>query len=286
MDVTVIGHGSLMSGRGLSFSGALQVKDAYIVALHHCTRGFAKLSRYGDRFATDLEVQRFPLLGRRISVSLQPTGDVETLALTVPFEDFCCLVKREGYSPEAIRRLATVAEKRGRSLAVFLWELDAEGGFDCVAYRRRLFALTDYTSPHYLPHPVRIDEIHYGIVFLAPGFEGTGTDTVISVRQQTGVQRIFKTSEAWRRKPNDDQLAYFLSCVLAGVHGVSVRDLLQSADEDHTLNTRLRERLQQELPGEVEKFLAVTNASLPQYQQWFGVTADLLVRGGLQGFLH
>ena len=47
MDVTIIGHGSLMSGRGLSFSGTLHVREAFIVALAHCQRGFAKLSRYG-----------------------------------------------------------------------------------------------------------------------------------------------------------------------------------------------------------------------------------------------
>ena len=43
MNVTVLGHGSLMSGRGLAFSGALQVNDAFVVALKHCTRGFPKL---------------------------------------------------------------------------------------------------------------------------------------------------------------------------------------------------------------------------------------------------
>src|SRR4030095_2810415 len=102
MDVTTIGHGSLMSGRGLSFSGAFQVKEAFIIALRGCTRGFAKLSRYGDRFATDLEIQDLPLEARRVASLLSPHGEREALALTVSLNDFCRLFKSEGHSSSSI----------------------------------------------------------------------------------------------------------------------------------------------------------------------------------------
>src|SRR5919197_84108 len=154
MDVTVIGYGSLMSGQGLSLSGTFQVSQAFVIALANCIRGFAKLSRYGDRFAMDLEITRLPLEGRVVSPASAPNDEVEALALTVPFDDLCRLAKREGYSPAAVQRLAELAGAQRLSLADFLWELHAEAGHDVVEYRRRLFALTGFTSAHYIPHPV------------------------------------------------------------------------------------------------------------------------------------
>jgi len=285
MNVTVLGHGSLMSGRGLAFSGALQVKDTFVVALKHCTRGFAKLSRYGDRFATDIEVQQFPLEGWRVSPSAAANGEVETLALTVFLDDFSCLVKREGYSPEAMVRLAELARKEKRSLADFLWGIQASVGHDPVRYRRQLFGLTGFTSPHYIPHPVRLAGEKYALIFLAPGFEGTGSEDVLSVRQQTEIRAVMSTSETWRRKPNDDQLSYFLSCLVGGVHGINVQDLLVSVCEDPTLLAFLQNRLPQEIQEEDSRFLAVTNLSQEAYDKTFGPRERRLTRSGLRAFL-
>jgi len=284
-DITVIGHGSLMSGRGLAFSGTLQVKDAFIVALKRCRRGFAKLSRYGDRFATDIETQQFPIEGRRVSLATPPNDEVETLALTVSFDDFLRLVKREGYSSEAMQQLAALADKENRSLADFLWGIHANVGYNPVMYRRQLFVLTGYTSPHYIPHPIRLTEGVYGLIFLAPGSEGTGSDDIVSVRQQTGIHAVMSMGETWKRKPNDDQLAYFLSCILGGVHGVNVQDLLESINEVPSLVCRLRERLTQELQEEVERFITVTNVPESVYRHTFGESEERLLRSGLHTFL-
>ena len=285
MEVTVVGHGSLMSGRGLLFSGTLQVKDAFIVALKRCRRGFAKLSRYGDRFATDIEVQHFPLEGERVPLATSPSGDVETLALTVPLEDFLRLVKREGYRPDAMQRLVELAVAQKQPLAEFLCRLQTDVGDDVVAYRRQLFSLTGYTSPHYIPHPVRLTGDGAGLIFLAPGFEGTGAEEVVSVRQQTGIQEVMSICEAWRRKPNDDQVAYFLSCLLGGVHGVSVHDLLTSVSEEPGLVQLLQKRLLQELPDEMERFLAATSLPESIYRHTFGDHDARGRRSGLSTFL-
>lgn len=285
MEVTVIGHGSLMSGRGLSFSGTLQVQAASIVALFGCMRGFAKLSRYGDRFATDVESLQWPVTGQFISPTIMPNGEVEALALTVPFEDFCRLVKREGYSPAAAQQLATEADARRQSLTDFLWSIDEEAAHDRVAYRRRLWELTGFTSPHYIPHPVRLADESCALIFLAPGTEGTGANDVIGVRQETGIQEIMNTSETWRRKPTEDQLAYFLSCMLGGVHGINVRDLLTPVREDVSLAQRLRGEILQHLLVEREQFLAVTGLSHEQYRHAFGEAEVALKRSGLADFL-
>jgi hypothetical protein len=286
MEVTIIGHGSLMSGRGLAFSGALHVKDAYIVALAACQRGFAKLSRYGDRFATDLMITRAPLEGRRIAPGSSPTLDIEGLALTVPLEDAARLSTREGYDPTRLQQLADIARTRGLGVAEFLWRLQVEAGANVVAYRRQLFALIGYTSPHYIPHPVHLDAAHYALIFLAPGFEGTGADEVISIRQQTGVAALMNTVETWRRKPNPDQLSYFLSCLLGGVHGVSVRDLLHTVSEEPMLRERLVDQLSSLLRQEREQFLSATGLTTEQYQHAFGEPTTAMERSGLRRFLQ
>jgi hypothetical protein len=286
MDVTVIGHGSLMSGLGLSSSGTFQVRDACIVALAGCRRGFAKLSRYGDRFATDLEATTLPLEGHIVSPPSPPNGEVEALALTVPLDDFSRLAKREGYDPTVLQRLAALAQAQGTDLVDFLWQLHAEAGHDLVAYRRRLLALTAFTSPHYIPHPMRLKGMGVAVIFLAPGFEGTGSDEVISVRQRTGIRSLMSAREAWQRKPNEDQLAYFLSCFLGGAHGISIADFLASVREEPPLATELASRLSQFLAQERERFLSTTGLSPEQYRHAFGEPEAALARSGLGEFLN
>jgi hypothetical protein len=286
MDITVIGHGSLMSGLGLSVSGTFQVRQARVVSLAGCRRGFAKLSRYGDRFATDLEVTKLPLEGCVMPPTLPSTGEVEALALTVPLDDVCRLAKREGYSPTAVHRLVELAQAGGVNLADFLWQLHAEAGHHMVVYRHRLFAFTGFTSPHYIPHPVHLADVGYALIFLAPGFEGTGSDEVISVRQQTGIQALMSTREAWQRKPNEDQLSYFLSCLLGGTHGICVHDLLATVSEEPTLAAELRSRIGQALEEEKERFLTATGLTRERYRCHFGEPETALARSGLKDFLN
>ncbi len=285
MDITVIGYGSLMSGTGLVSSGALQVKEARIVALHNCRRGFAKLSAYGDRFAMDIEAPMWPLTGRLLTPDTPPQGGVEALALTVPLADACRLAKREGYNPAITQQLAELAQSRHLGLAEFLYHLHTEANHDIVAYRRRLFALTGFASPHYTPHPVHLAEQGYALVFLAPGFEGTGSDQVISIRQQTGVHTPMSAAETWQHKQNEDQLAYFVFCFLGGAHGLDMRDILPEIKTDPVLTSALKPRLQQSISREREHFLAVTSLTLEQYRQSFGEPEVAFSRSGLKEFL-
>jgi len=286
MDVTVIGHGSLMSGLGLSSSGTFRVRHASIVSLAACRRGFAKLSRYGDRFATDLEVTKLPLEGHLVFPTTPPNGEVEALTLTVLLDDLYRLAKREGYSPAAVQRLAELAQAHGINLADFLWQIHAETEHDVVAYRRRLFALTGFTSPHYIPHPVRLAEAGYALTFLAPGFEGTGAADVISVRQETGIHTLMSTREAWQRKPNEDQLAYFLSCLLGGVHGIGMHDLLASVSEEPALAEELTRCMKQTIAKEQVRFLTTLGLTPEDYQHSFGEPESALARSGLGAFLN
>ncbi len=286
MEVMFLGHGSLMSGRGLSFSGTFAVRRAGIIALASCRRGFAKLSMYGNRFATDVELVRLPLRGCWVSPQTSGPGGIETLALSVSLDEAYRLIKREGYQPGAAQKLARFGQERGRGLADFLWQVQTEAGHDVVGYRRRLFELTGYTSPHYIPHPVQVDGKETALIFLAPGFEATGSEAVISVRQQTGVRTVMSAGQAWKHKPNEEQLSYLVSCVLGGVHGVKIDDLLPRLSDDPRLITALTERLQPEIETEASRFLETVGLSAEQYRAAFGEPEQLLRRSGLHDFLR
>ncbi len=286
MEVTILGHGSLMSGRGVSFSGTFAVRRAGIVALGNCRRGFAKLSMYGNRFATDVEPLRLPLQGKRVSPQTGGPGGIETLALSVSLDDAYRLIQREGYRPEAAQQLVRLGQGRGRGLADFLWQTQTEAGHDIVGYRRQLFALTGYTSVHYIPHPVRVDGDETALIFLAPGFEATGSETVISVRQQTGVRTLMSAGQTWQHKPNKEQVDYMVSCLLGGVHGVNIGDLLPRLGDAPRLIAALTERLQPEIETEVPRFLETLGLSAEQYRSAFGEPERLLGRSGLHDFLR
>jgi hypothetical protein len=133
---------------------------------------------------------------------------------------------------------------------------------------------------------VSLGGTEYALIFLAPGFEGTGSEEVVSVRQHTNIPTIMSLAEAWRRKPNDDQVAYFLSCLLGGVHGVGVHDLLSTVREESALTEKVKTQLSEVLDHEQGQFLSATGLTMAEYQQTFGAADAALRRSGLQDFLH
>jgi hypothetical protein len=286
-DVLVIGYGSLMSGLGLTPLGRLRVRAAARVALLNARRGFAKFSQHGDRFAMVLEpVQADQPLAARTVAADAPAGDVpEGLALLVQPSDLARLCDHEGYSSGALQRLREEAFRRQAELAAFLWSLLEEAQHNVPAFRQRLFKLIGYTSPHYLPHPVRLDTQRFAITFLAPGREGTGSERVVSVRMRTGNEAVMTLPEAWRTKPNRTQLAYFVACLLGGVHGIGISDVLAPVADDLALCARVREALVAEHRQEVGRFLDMTGLDHTAYWQAFGPPTQGIRRSGLEEFL-
>ena len=287
-DVTVLGYGSLMSGLGLQPFGRLRVRGVSRVTLSNARRGFAKFSQHGDRFAMALEPldATHPLRARLLAAKASAVDAPEGLAFLLSAEDFASLCEREGYSPVAVQRLRDAARRRGLELAEFLWALlleDADA--DTARFRQHLFRLADYTSPHYIPHPVPLDGDHIALTFLAPGREGSGAPQVIPVRVRTGNDALMTAVEAWRRKPNHTQLAYFATCLLGGVHGICVRDVLGPLAADPALAAHLRDMLATEGPAEIGRFLDHTGLDHSAYGQAFGAVGDCIRRSGLAEFL-
>jgi hypothetical protein len=281
-EVPLIGYGSLMSGMGLLQSGRLRVRMAERVALLNCRRGFAKYAQRGDRFALDIE---FADRKKPISALLRPRGSepegVEGILLWVRAGEIEGIMEREGYSPAVFHKIVARAREKEVTVGKLFWEIYVEAGWDLILYRRRLFDAVGYTSPHYIPHPVPLGGESYGILFLAPSYQATGSDQVISVRQRTGVAALMSLAEAWERKSNAGQVNYMVSCLLGGLHGINVRDLIGGVEKNPSLLALLRERILAHRQEEIPRFLRATNLHLNAYIESFGALTENLHRGGL-----
>jgi hypothetical protein len=283
-DVLVIGYGSLMSGLGLQVLGQLHVRGVSRVALRNARRGFGKFSQHGDRFAMVLEplAPEQPFQARLLAPDAPPEEGPEGLALLLSPNDVARVAEREGYSSGAFRRLREEAAGARLEIAAFLDQLHEACGFDASVYRQQLFRLVGYTSPHYIPHPIRVDGQQAGLTFLAPGAEGSGSSRVVPVRVRTGSTTLMTLAEAWQRKPNRTQLTYFAACLLGGVHGVLVEDILATLDAAPGLCERLRSVLAAEQPQELARFLRATNLGQQAYWEALGPTTHSLRRSGLE----
>lgn len=266
---TFIAYGSLMSGLGLAALAPLPVTDAGRVILTDCRRGFGKLSQYGDRFAMVLEptAARTPIQCTAITVGA-PAG-LQAMSLTMRVPELARVAQHEGYRADALLALAREAERDGVGLGAFLWRLYQDAGFDVVAYRRRLAAVVDYTSPHYIPHPVASSGGEAAIVFLPPGPEGSGRDDVVPIRVRTAETRLLTFRGVWRLKPNPCQLEYGAMCALAEVHGVSLADVLGDLPSYPPLAGLLRQRLAAELAVEPERFRAALGLTAGRFAECF-----------------
>lgn len=286
-DIVVIGYGSLMSGLGLLPFGRLRVSAASRVAFFNARRGFGKFSQRGDRFAMVLEPLRAeqPIDVRTLTADVPPSEALEGIGLVVQPNDFARLCDREGYSGGAVQRLRQEATANRQDLASFLWSILEKAGFDIRGFRERLFRLVGYTSPHYLPHPVRLDGTRCAVTFLAPGREGSGSDRVVPVRVRTGNESLMTASDAWHRKANATQLTYTIACLLGGVHGICVQDLLMPVVEDGDLCDRIRNVVIAEQRQELSRFLEMTGLEHHVYWQAFGPPTHSVRRSGLEDFV-
>ncbi len=270
---TLIAYGSLMSGLGLAGLAPLPVLDAWRVRLAGVRRGFGKLSQWGDRFAMVLEptAARTPLRCAPIG-DVSPAADdggVDALAYVVRVPDLARVAQREGYRAEVLLGLARAAEHRGCGLGTHLWSIAERAGFDIGAYHRALAESAQYTSPHYLPHPVATDGDEPAIVFLPPGPEGSGRNDVVPIRVQTAETRLLTFRQIWRLKPNPTQLEYAVTCLLAEVHNASMADVFGDVRDYPPLAALLDQRLAPELAVEPARFRDALGLDAERYAARF-----------------
>jgi hypothetical protein len=275
---TLVAYGSLMSGLGLASLAPLSVTDAYRVRLHGARRGFGKLSQYGDRFAMVLEpaTDRTPIRCTAIDAAA-PAGTegsdgIDALALVLRVPELARVAQREGYRADALLALARAGETAGKSLGAHLWSIFERANFDVATYRRALADAVDYTSVHYVPHPVATDGGEPAITFLPPGAEGSGRPDVVPIRVQTAETRLLDFRRVWSIKPNPSQLDYVAVCALAEVHNLSLADALGDVRGYPPLAALLTERLRPELAAEPVRFREALGLAPDRYAARFPST--------------
>ena len=268
-----------MSGYGLltirrSGKSALRARDAFPILLRNARRGLAKPSSHGDYLAMDLEPVSVdaPIRGR---IGLDRNAQ-EIGALLMEFDRSQAemLARREEYSPENFLKLIELADRAAQPLGDFLLDVAKRVNFSFVDYRSALFKALGYSSPGYIFHPLPLDDGRVAIVAIGSGFDGSGDPALKSRRQETGMDRLLKIGEALSQEtlPIDyhGQLGYFTECLLGGVHGVSIEDLLQGHNFDGAASHELVERIAKVVHEERSYFLEATSLNQATYAARFG----------------
>ncbi len=282
--IIVAGYGSLLSGYGLlaerrGGSSRLVASEAFPIRLRNARRGLAKPSSHGHYLAMDLEpIER----GEPISAAVadgredRPAAGVGAVGLVFERRWAALIARREEYDSDRFVDLIARADAAGADLGSFLLEIARRTGFDLLSYRRALFQMTGYTSPGYIFHPVPLDDGRVAIAAIGSGFEGSGDDAVQSKRNELGMDRLLGIGEAMEvtsfALDRIGQAGYFAECLLGGMHGIDVGDLLEALEPAPTTDwgSELVRRLMAAAPGEAGRFMAATSLDEAGYRARFG----------------
>lgn len=280
----MIGYGSLLSGYGIlaerrGGASRLVARDALAVRLSNARRGFAKPSTHGHYLAMDLEPARRsePIVAHTHSEPVRDNGGsgdgIGAVALVFDREWAPLIARREEYAPEKFLELIARADAAGAALGEFLLEIARHTDFDLLAYRRALRALLGYTSPGYIFHPVPLDDGRVAIAAIGSGYEGSGDPAVRSKRNQLGMDRLLTMREAMEVSSfaldRAGQAGYFAECVLGGIHGLAVDDLMAGVEVETDWGRELLRRVRHAAPDEPRRFMTATSLDSRRYRARF-----------------
>jgi hypothetical protein len=264
------GYGLLAQRRG--GASRLVARDVAPVSIHNARRGLAKPSSHGKYLAMDIEpVDRS--LPFSASIADDQHAGIGGLLLTFDRECAPLIARREEYKPDAFIRLIGMAERAGKPLGEYLMEIARATNFDLLAYRIKLLTMLGYTSPGYIFHPIEIDDGRIGIIAIGSGFEGSGDPKIVSRRQEFGMESLLSLEESLRRAiPGFDragQIGYYAECILGGLHGLDVGDLLAGLDADAGCARELADHLGPLAHREHERFIEATSLDAARYAKRF-----------------
>lgn len=273
----VIGYGSLLSGYGMlahrrGGGSKLIARDAFPVTLHNARRGLAKPSSHGSYLAMDLEPAD---PNRPIVAEIGCDGGDRIGALGLVFDREWAerLARREEYDPAKFLELLEFADRAHKPLGEFLLQIAERTKFNLLAYRCALREMLNYTSHGYIFHPVPFRDGRVGIAAIGSGFEGSGDPAVRSKRNEFGMDRLLGLDEALKLTTlaldHDGQVGYFVECVLGGMHGLGVGDLVAGMLAGGWRGIDFAERLTDAAPLERALFLQATSLDEAAYRRSF-----------------
>jgi hypothetical protein len=285
----VIGYGSLLSGYGLlaerrGGGSKLIARDAFAVRLENARRGLAKPSSHGHYLAMDLEPVRRgePIVAH---AGLDGADGIGAVGLVFDRQWAALIARREEYDPEKFLELIELADAAGATLGEFLLEIARRTEFDLLAYRVELRKLVGYTSHGYIFHPVPLTDGRVAIAAIGSGYEGSGDPAVRSKRNEFGMDRLLTMREAMEVRTFEldrvGQAGYFAECVLGGMHGLAVDDLMLELDLETDWGGELMRGFMLAAPGELERFMRASSLDTMRYRaQFSGIVHECLARLG------
>jgi len=278
----VLGYGSLLSGYGLMAerrggASRLAAIDAEPALISNARRGLAKPSSHGSYLAMDIEpVDRAAPISAHAGRGRGAENEFGGLLLTFERSSAAMIARREEYDPAMFQRLIALADAAGARLGDFLMRIARETRFDLLEYRRALRDLVGYTSPGYVFHPVPISDGRVAIVAIGSGFEGSGDDAVVSRRREFGIDRMHSLGSALAIKSLEidraGQIGYYAECLIGGLHGLAVGDLVREFDADSDWRRELGECVRIAAAGEAERFAVTTSLAAHDYHERFGAS--------------
>jgi len=241
--ILIIGFGSLMSHYGIHnrlSTKNIEIFNPFIVKFNG-SRGFNTLeSHYMDIG------KEFNPNGVQVGIDeiLDNSGNsIECFAFYIKAEAVSKIGKREGYPNELMEKINNLLnnykqkeklKERKRRMPKSLWsfypEEDIFASYQEKVYRYRTnlgnHIHYDITKAHsYVPHPVKVlcknDMTVYGLISIHTDI-GAKKDYKRDIRLMTIQEAI--------HSENPPRKSYFKECILGGVHGINVRDLLAGLD--------------------------------------------------------
>ncbi len=241
----IIGYGSLMSNYGIHrslFTKYLKVYKPFIVKFN-AYRGFnTKPQRYMD-IGVNFDPNGIQV---RINDDIDNSENVlECLAFFIKDESLENISDREGYPNgimKAIKRdLYNCNKKKNekKDIAEYLWTFypyqNHHKSFQekINDYRDNLEVIDVHS---YIPHPIKItcqnNKAIFGLISIHADIGAKGNNL-----QNISSMTITKA----KRSNNPPRSTYFQECILGGVHGIDVRDLLSGIEKEGELNNYLED---------------------------------------------
>lgn len=248
-------------------------------------RGFAKPA--ANKICMDID--DFLLKGS-IAKKKARQGYIEGLMIEIAQKDFPEFCSREGYYGG--NKLLAYSSKFN-SIGEALWKLFQKSKrtnyYKSIRnYRKSLREKIGYTSKHYIPHPLPIENLGFSITFIAPGKYGTGNENLMSRKNEEKVSYLMDVNEVLLRGDvnQDEFLSYTLECLLGGVHGIKVDDIIDLIRVNSEFLYRVKKKITRNLiVKEKVQFANCIFGNSNKYIQKFGDLKQNLSRSGLKFML-
>ncbi len=255
---TLFVYGSLLSRTGLRQGPDVPTQGPpQMAAIGAAERGYCvRVAPEGPakaRVAAGLRPRTWPM-GGVIRSPQDPVDStaVEGLVLQLAEGGWQAIAARTGCA-QILAGLEREAAGAGLRIEAFLWQLAMKVA-DFPRYQFQLYQQMRYWSPCYVPVPVHLGKA-VAVCFIPPTLELGQVAPAMRIPALSVAEAIAELGA------NNDQWEYHLGCVLGGLHGVDVRDLLRGQPPEYRLT-----------PEEVQEELEAATTA------WFGGDAAAMER--------